>query len=268
MSILDFNKWLLTEQTAKGAVRSTVSKVNTDDPKNNVYTLANRASYIYRISSDNKWQYQKKDAKNKSIWHWVLNNESVKALNKKYGKDLLVHVDVNSKKLTDSDKINIVKAIKEQGKALGWTDNAIAAFVGNVGRENNFNWKYIVGPHDDPKNKAKNFGIISWQGSRLESVQAALKKAGLLQENGSAKKDVASVKAMVKFADSEMNSERGDSSLMRKAGATTKEISNMLHDYIRYSKNPPYNEPDPKFHVEKNHYWAAAAKLAGVINYV
>lgn len=268
MGILNFNNWLITEQAAKGTMRTDLSKSPKADPANNRYTLPNKPAYIYRISSSNKWQFQKANTQRKEIFHWVLNVESVKELNEKYGKDLKVYVHIESKELTNPDKIKIVEAIKSAGKSLGWTDNAIAAFVGNVGRENNFNWKYIVGPHNDPKNKATNFGIISWQGNRLKNVQASLKKAGLLQENGSAKKTVDSIKEMVKFADSEMNSQRGDSSLMRKKGASTKDISDMLHSYIRYSKSAPYNQPDSRFNVKKNHYWAASAKLAGIINYV
>lgn len=260
MSILNYKKWLILEQKSSKTVK--------DDPKNNVYTISNRPGFVYRISSDGRWQYQKSKVGKNDIWHWVINGDSVKALNKKYGKNLKVYTHIDSKELTNPDQINIVKAIKEQGKALGWTDNAIAAFIGNVGRENNFNWKYIVGPHDDPKNQAMNFGIISWQGSRLKSVQDSLKKLGLLQKNGSAVKNTASVKAMVKFVDGELDSERGNRALMRQPGATTKQISDMLYNYIRYSKNAPYNEPDSRFHVEKNHYWAAAAKLAGLINYV
>lgn len=269
MSILNYNDWQINEQNvASGAVKNVGSNSTKDDPKNNVYTLSNRASFVYRISSDNKWQYQKVDTDRKEIWHWVTNNTSVKALNSKYNKDLKVHVDIESKAITDSDKLKIVETIKQTGKSLGWTDNAIAAFVGNIGRENNFNWKYIAGSHTDPKNKVTNFGIISWQGSRLDGVKKALKDAGLLQENGSAKRSQSSISTMVKFADSEMNSQGGDSSIMRKAGASTKEISDMLYKYIRYSKGSPYNTPDPKFNVTKNHYWAAAAKLAGAINYV
>ena len=260
MNILNYKNWLILEEASANVVK--------DDPKGNIYTIESRPSFIYRISHNNMWQYQKANSNRKDIWNWVLNMDSVKALNKKYRKDLKVFTHIDSKELTDPDKIKIVNAIKEQGKALGWTDNAISSFIGNVGRENNFQWKYIIGPHDDPKNEAKNFGIISWQGSRLKNVQNALKKVGLLQGNGSAKKDVASVKAMVRFVDSELNSERGNSALMRQKGATTKQISDMLYKYIRYSSSAPYNEPDSRFHVEKNHYWAAAAKLAGLINYV
>jgi len=160
-----------------------------------------------------------------------------------------------------------VKAIVKAGKSLGWTENAISALVGNVGRENNFVWKYIIGTHSDPKNSSTNFGIISWQGSRLDNVKAALKKNGMLLDNGSAKEDTESIKIMINFINSELDLERGDSSLMTKSGASTIEISDMLRKYIRYSMSQPYNTPDSKFNVTKNHYWAAASKLAGLINY-
>lgn len=237
-----------------------------EETQTNVYTLDNRPNILYRISQ-NKWQYQQKSSPNKDIWHWVTNLVSVKALNKKYGKNLLVHVDhSNATKITDSDKISIINQIILTGRQLGWTENAIASVIGNVGRENAFNWRYLIGPHSDPKNAATNFGIISWQGSRLDNLKEFLKKAGLLQENGSAKKDLKSIDVMLKFMDQELDAQRGNSKLMRNPAATTTEISNMLKGYIRYAMGK-YNTPDPKFNAEKNHIWAASAKLTGLINY-
>lgn len=237
-----------------------------EETQASVYTLDNKPNILYRISQS-KWQYQKKDSPNKNIWHWVTNLVSVNALNKKYGKNLLVHVDHSkATKINDSEKISIVNQIISTGRQLGWTENAIASVVGNVGRENAFNWQYLIGPHSDPKNAATNFGIISWQGSRLDNLKKFLKKAGLLQENGSAKKDLKSIDVMLKFMDQELDTQRGDSKLMRNPDATTNEISNMLKRYIRYAMGR-YNKPDPKFNAEKNHIWAASAKLTGLINY-
>jgi hypothetical protein len=238
-----------------------------EEEKKNIYTLADRPNILYRIGQD-KWQYQQKTATNKNVWHWVTNLVSVNALNKKYGKNLLVHVDrPEAKPITDSEKISIINQIKKTGSNLGWTENAIAAVIGNVGRENAFNWKYLIGPHSDPKTKATNFGIISWQGSRLDSLKEFLKKSGLLQKNGSAKKDLRSIDSMLRFMDSELDSQGGDSKLMRNQDATTSQVSDMLKKYIRYAM-APYNTPDPKFNVEKNHIWAASAKLSGLINYI
>jgi len=230
------------------------------------YTIADKPDVLYRISQ-NKWQYQMKNSNRKDVWHWVTNLSSVQTLNKKYGKTLLVHVDrPEARPIIDSDKVAIIKQINSTGKSLGWSENAIASVIGNAGRENSLILDRIVGQHTDPKNKAKNFGIFSWQGQRLLELQKFLKSKGLLEKTGSAKRSLSSVDAMLRFIDGELDSQGGNSKIMRDKNATTDQISKMLKNYIRYS-GAPYNAPDPKFNVAKNHIWAASAKLGGLINY-
>lgn len=169
------------------------------------YTISDKPDVLYRISQ-NKWQYQMKNSNRKDIWHWVKNLVSVQALNKKYGKTLLVHVDrPEARPIIDSDKVAIIKQINTTGNNLGWTENAIASVIGNIGRENSFDWDKLVGMHIDPKNKAKNFGIFSWQGSRLVELQKFLKMRGLLEKSGSAKRSLSSLDAMLRFMDSELD---------------------------------------------------------------
>lgn len=260
-----------TISTGLSSVSSAIDAASKPKPGAGEFTLPERPKYLFRIFN-NTWQYQTPGKNGKSVdtrWQWVSNLITVKRLNAKHGKTADVWVDnPAADKITDSDKKQIIIAIKEQGRALGWTDNAIAAMVGNVGRENGFNPQYIYGPHDDPKTRATNFGIISWTGPRLKDVQSYLKSAGMLQANGSARKNTESVKAMVKFVNAELDKQGGNSSLMRDPAATTQQISKMLYSYIRYAM-APYNTPDPKnkFHVAKNNQWAASAKLSQIINY-
>jgi hypothetical protein len=236
-----------------------------DLPKH--YTLEDKPQYGYRIDPEGKhWQWVDLTKGNFFNWNWVTNYSSVQKLNKKYGKNLLVKTDVDVQPITDPEKIKVINAIKDAGKALGWTDNAIAAVVGNVGRENGFNWEYLTGSHSDPRTGAKNFGIISWQGDRLKKVQQDLKASGLLQKDGSAVSDPRSIKVMIKFMNREMDQEGGNSQLMKDPNATTSQVSDMLKNYIKYAMGS-FNSPDKKFNAKKNHLWAAAAKVSGLVDY-
>ena len=62
-------------------------------------------------------------------------------------------------KKTDSDKI--AEVIDDELTTLGWSPNARLSFLGDVGRENNWNRDIIFKDHKDPKNSADNLGIIS-----------------------------------------------------------------------------------------------------------
>lgn len=83
-------------------------------------------------------------------------------------------------------------------KNAGLSDNQARILGAEIGRENAFQDKYLWGYHSDPKNKAINVGIISWQGTRGRKVEAALKNAGLIQ-NGQIVKGQASLDVMAKY---------------------------------------------------------------------
>lgn len=83
-------------------------------------------------------------------------------------------------------------------KNAGLNDNQARILGAEIGRENAFQDKYLWGYHPDPKNKAANIGIISWQGSRGKGVERALKEAGLIQ-NGKIVKGQQSLDVMAKY---------------------------------------------------------------------
>lgn len=83
-------------------------------------------------------------------------------------------------------------------KNAGLNDNQARILAAEIGRENSFQDKYLWGYHVDPKNGAKNIGIISWQGSRAKGVERALKEAGLIQ-NGKIVKGQAALDVMAKY---------------------------------------------------------------------
>ena len=66
-------------------------------------------------------------------------------------------------------------------KNAGLSDNQARILGAEIGRENGFQSRYLWGYHSDPANKAKNIGLISWQGSRAAALEKRLAQAGLLK---------------------------------------------------------------------------------------
>lgn len=83
-------------------------------------------------------------------------------------------------------------------KNAGLNDNQARILGAEIGRENSFQDKYLWGYHIDPKNKAINVGIISWQGERGRGVERALRNAGLIKD-GKIIKGQASLDVMARY---------------------------------------------------------------------
>lgn len=66
-------------------------------------------------------------------------------------------------------------------KKAGLNDNQARILGAEIGRENGFRSDLLWGYHYDPKNKAKNIGLISWQGNRATKLEQRLKAKGLIQ---------------------------------------------------------------------------------------
>lgn len=80
--------------------------------------------------------------------------------------------------MTQANMSMVIQALKN----AGLNDNQARILGAEIGRENGFQSRYLWGYHTDPQNKAKNIGIISWQGSRAEGVERALRNAGLIKD--------------------------------------------------------------------------------------
>jgi len=249
-------------------------------PGHEKYNISNRANFYYRVDSSKKyWEYQKIGT---DAWNFVENKESVESLNIKYGKKLKVY-DKDFGKLTFANKTEqanfdmaklyisrssdkqkeVANAIRKAGSSLGMNENAIAALLGNIGRENNLRWSKITSSHSDPKNKATNFGIVSWQGTRRKSLLSKLAAAGIYKNNKIVGSIDDTILEMMKFIETEM----GKSKFSQfKTSSTTKSAADILYKYIVYSMGR-YNKPDKYFHAWKNHMWAKAAKDLDIIEY-
>lgn len=246
------------------------------------HTIEGRSNYRYRIDPTGKfWQYQRIGT---STWSNVENKTSISSLNSKYNKSLKPSEDDNNLPInSDSDRSNytmaklyidrnqskqkdVILALKAACKSVGMNDNATAALISNVGRENGFKWDAIINAHIDPKNKASNLGIISWQGSRKTDLIKHLKSQGLYK-NGKVVGSIPSViTAMVKFIKKEMEASRSYNWEEFKNSTSTYKAAELLYKYIKYSMGK-YNRPDKEFHAWKNHMWAAAAKSLNLIDY-
>ena len=83
-------------------------------------------------------------------------------------------------------------------KNAGLSDNQARILGAEIGRENGFQPRYLWGYHSDPANKAKNIGLISWQGSRAAALEKRLAQAGLLK-NGKMVQSQEALNVQAKF---------------------------------------------------------------------
>ena len=83
-------------------------------------------------------------------------------------------------------------------KNAGLSDNQARILGAEIGRENGFQSRYLWGYHSDPANKAKNIGLISWQGSRAAALEKRLSQAGLLK-NGKMVQSQEALNVQAKF---------------------------------------------------------------------
>ena len=88
-------------------------------------------------------------------------------------------------------------------RSAGVSDNQARIITAEVGRENDYQSKYLFGGHSDPKNKKYNLGMISWQKERGEALHKHLKELGLIQ-NGQIVKTQEALNAQAMFALKEM----------------------------------------------------------------
>ena len=153
----------------------------------------------------------------------------------------------------------VARVLDDEFSILGYSDQARLSILGDVGRENNWNRNIIFKGHSDPKNRARNRGIISWQGTRRKKLDSYLKQQGLL-----GRRDDSELRGMARFMHSELQEEFPDVYKELAAAKDTSSASNALQRYIRYVPKAPYNSPDPEFKVRKNAVWAKKAKAIGL----
>ena len=174
-------------------------------------------------------------------------------------KESLTVADPSRFDVKEADDEVVARVLDNEFAQLGYSDSARLSILGDVGRENNWNRDIIFKGHSDPKNRARNRGIISWQGSRRKKLDSYLKQQGVL-----GRRDDSELRGMARFMHSELQEEFPDVYKELAAAKDTASASNALQKYIKYVPRAPYNSPDPEFKVRKNAVWAKKAKAIGL----
>lgn len=86
---------------------------------------------------------------------------------------------------------------------IGWSPSQAKIMTAEVGRENDFNPKFVFGRHTDASNGKVNLGMISWQGSRGAALDKRLKSKGLIK-NGRIVQSQAALNEMALFMEHEI----------------------------------------------------------------
>lgn len=89
----------------------------------------------------------------------------------------------------------------------GLSDNQAKIMTAEVGRENSYDPNVLFGMHSDPKNKAVNVGMLSWQGDRGKKLYGQLKSKGLIGSDSRIFRTQEALDAMAKFAVNEIKTE-------------------------------------------------------------
>jgi hypothetical protein len=154
---------------------------------------------------------------------------------------------------------SVARVLNDEFSRLGYDEPARLSILGDVGRENHWNRNIIFKGHSDPKNKAYNRGIISWQGERRKKLDSYLKLEGVLGRS-----DDEELRGMARFMHNELQDEYPDVYMELATAIDTASASNALQKYIKYVPTNPYNSPDPDFKVKNNAIWANRAKALGL----
>lgn len=101
-------------------------------------------------------------------------------------------------KLTGKAKDNQMSVYKAFRHA-GLNDNQARIITAEVGRENDYNSRYLFGGHNDPHNGKYNLGFISWQGDRGKNLYNYLNQKGLIDSSGKIKQAQESLDAQAQF---------------------------------------------------------------------
>ena len=160
---------------------------------------------------------------------------------------------------TQAGDESVARVLDDEFARLGYNDQARLSILGDVGRENNWNRSIIFKGHSDPKNRAHNRGIISWQGQRRKKLDSYLKQQGLLGRG-----DDAELRGRSRFMHSELQEVFPDVYKELADAKDTAAASAALQKYIKYVPKRPYNSPDPDFKVRKNAVWAKRALAIGL----
>lgn len=109
-------------------------------------------------------------------------------------------------KITGTTKDNQMMVYKAFRNA-GLNDNQARILTSEVGRENDYQSRYIFGGHVDANNGAQNLGMISWQKTRASNLSKRLRAKGLIDDKGKMLHTQAALDEQAKFLVDEIKSD-------------------------------------------------------------
>jgi hypothetical protein len=86
----------------------------------------------------------------------------------------------------------------------GFSHKQAVALTAEINRENSFNPNTLFGTHVDPHNRAKNVGMLSWQGPRADAFMKFMGEQGMLDGDGRIKQTPEALNAQAMFLRMEM----------------------------------------------------------------
>ncbi|MBF7690671.1 tape measure protein [Acinetobacter pollinis] len=123
----------------------------------------------------------------------------------------------------------------------GLGKNQALAMAAQVGRENDFNDKYLFGSHTDANNKKTNVGMFSYQGDRATDLIRELRSKDLLNDDGTIKNNQSAIDAQAKFAIREITtngSYKQTKNALTNESLSQSELSKIIGtNYVRWDYN-------------------------------
>lgn len=104
----------------------------------------------------------------------------------------------NTKGLSKEQATNM-QMVYKAAIANGLSEDGARAVVGEIGRENAYQSKYVFGSHTDDANGQTNIGMISWQKDRADKLRKRLTEKGLMDAQGKMVQSQAAVDEQMKF---------------------------------------------------------------------
>ena len=158
--------------------------------------------------------------------------------------------------LTGKSK-DIQLGVYKAWRSAGLSDAQAKIMTSEVGRENDYQAKYVYGVHTDPKNKQVNLGFLSWQGSRGRKLYEFLNSKGLIKD-GQMVQSQEALNAQAQFAINEINTEKSyaatKNQFLTNPNIGFEEGSDLVgRNYIRWAIDNPQYSADGKKR-RKGHY--------------
>jgi uncharacterized protein (DUF2345 family) len=149
--------------------------------------------------------------------------------------------EITSVPVVAGDRAALMKTIYDGLRRRGWTVNASRQMVAQIGRENDFQTRYIFGYHRDPHPPHRvNIGLISWQGDRGAKIDSHLQSRGVIR-NGRMDQTTAAIEAQLDFMDHEISTKseyRQTKAIVRNESASLAQVEGVLsRNYIRWRRD-------------------------------